>query len=202
MKRADLEHILRACKGTTGETEFIVIGSQAILGRHPDAPRVLRESIEADVYPKLRPDLSPDLAGNLGELSLFHQTHGIWVDGVEPTTATLPAGWESRLVKVENENTNGAIGWCLDPHDLAYSKLAARREKDIAFVTALIRHKLVKPSKVDGAHRSGGGAPARTAVGGVGDLPRPRGRRRLRGVSERVRRQCFAPPGSRTGNLR
>ena len=149
MKRADLEHILRACKGTTGETEFIVIGSQAILGRHPDAPRVLRESIEADVYPKLRPDLSPDLAGNLGELSLFHQTHGIWVDGVEPTTATLPAGWELQLVKVENENTNGAIGWCLDPHDLAYSKLAARREKDIAFVTALIRHKLVKPSKVE-----------------------------------------------------
>ena len=52
-------------------------------------------------------------------------------------------------MKVENENTDGAIGWCLDPHDLAYSKLAARREKDIAFVTALIRHKLVKPSKVE-----------------------------------------------------
>ena len=41
MSRADLEHILRACKGTTGETEFIVIGSQAILGRYPDAPRAL-----------------------------------------------------------------------------------------------------------------------------------------------------------------
>ena len=52
-------------------------------------------------------------------------------------------------MKVCNENTGGAIGWCLDPHDLAYSKLAARREKDIAFVTALIRHRLVKPSKVE-----------------------------------------------------
>ncbi len=41
MNRAELEHILRACKGTTGETEFIVIGSQSILGKHPDAPRVL-----------------------------------------------------------------------------------------------------------------------------------------------------------------
>jgi len=149
MKRSELEHILRACKGTTGETEFIVIGSQAILGRHPDAPRVLRKSMELDVYPKFRPDLSEHLAGNLGELSLFHQTHGIWVDGVEPTTATLPGGWEERLVKVCNENTGGAIGWCLEPHDIAYSKLAARREKDIAFVTALIRHKLVKPSKVE-----------------------------------------------------
>ena len=51
MKRSALEHILRACKGTTGETEFIVVGSQAILGQFPDAPRVLRHSIEADVYP-------------------------------------------------------------------------------------------------------------------------------------------------------
>jgi hypothetical protein len=82
MKRSDLEHILRACKGVTGEIEFIVIGSQAILGRFPDAPRVLRESIEADVYPKHRPDLATELVGSLGELSPFHQTHGYWVDGV------------------------------------------------------------------------------------------------------------------------
>jgi hypothetical protein len=149
MKRADLEHILRARKGVTGETEFIVVGSQAILGRFPDAPRALRESIEADVHPRSRPDLSPLLEGNLGELSLFHQTHGIWVDGVSPTTATLPTGWESRLIKVCNENTHGAVGWCLDPHDLAFSKLAARREKDLAFVTALVRHNLIRPSTLD-----------------------------------------------------
>lgn len=149
MKRSELEHILRACKGTTGETEFIVVGSQAILGKHPDAPRVLRKSMEADVYPKFRPELAEFLAGSLGEFSLFHQTHFVWVDGVSPDTATLPAGWESRLVKVENENTNGAIGWCLDPHDIAFSKLAARREKNLAYVAALIRHKLVRPAQVE-----------------------------------------------------
>ena len=33
MKRSDLEHILRASKGITGETEFIVIGSQLRTGR-------------------------------------------------------------------------------------------------------------------------------------------------------------------------
>jgi hypothetical protein len=31
MKRVDLEHILRASKALTGETEFIIIGSQSIL---------------------------------------------------------------------------------------------------------------------------------------------------------------------------
>jgi hypothetical protein len=50
MKRSDLEHILRESEGTTSETAFIVIGSQAILGAFPDAPRVLRQSMEADLY--------------------------------------------------------------------------------------------------------------------------------------------------------
>ena len=154
MKRSDLEHILRASKGLTGESEFIVLGSQSILGLHPDAPRELRNSMEADLYPKHRPDLSPLLEGSLGELSLFHSTFGYYADGVSPGTATLSMGWQERLIPLCNENTNGATGWCLEPHDLAYSKLAARREKDIAFVAALIRHKLVRPSRLEGLIRS------------------------------------------------
>jgi len=148
MKRSDLEHILRASKGITGETEFIVIGSQSILGPHPDAPRVLRQSMEADLYPKFRPDLAPQIEGSLGELSQFHQTFGYRADGVAPTTATLPPGWEDRLVKLANDNTGGAIGWCLEPHDLAFSKLAARREKDVAFVAALLRFKIARAHRL------------------------------------------------------
>lgn len=139
MKRCDLEHVLRASKGVTGETEFIVIGSQSILGPFPDAARVLRESLEADLYPRFRPELSELIEGSLGRYSQFNQTFGYYADGVAPTTATLPNGWETRLVKMSNENTGGAIGWCLDPYDLAYSKLAARREKDLAFVRELLR---------------------------------------------------------------
>jgi len=135
MKRSDLEHILRASKGITGETEFIVIGSQSILGPHPDAPRVLRHSMELDLYPKHRPDLSAALDGAMGELSQFHQTFGYRADGVSPQTATLSTGWESRLVKVSNDNTGGAIGWCLEPHDLA-------------FVREMLRHHLAKPARL------------------------------------------------------
>jgi hypothetical protein len=148
MKRSDLEHILRASKGVTGETEFIVIGSQAILGPHPDAPRVLRESMEADLYPRFRPELSDHIEGSLGRYSQFNHTFGYYADGVSPDTATLPLGWETRLVRLSNENTGGAIGWCLEPHDLAFSKLAARREKDLAFVSALLRFHLVRPSRL------------------------------------------------------
>jgi hypothetical protein len=148
MNRCDLEHILRACKEVTGQSEFIVIGSQCILGAFPDAPRVLRQSMEVDLYPRDRPDLSADLEGSVGELSLFHQTFGYYADGVSPTTATLPDGWKDRLIPVSNENTGGATGWCLEPHDLAYSKLAAGREKDLRFVANLLSHSLVRASRV------------------------------------------------------
>ncbi|MFT4586763.1 MAG: hypothetical protein ACI8QF_000851 [Limisphaerales bacterium] len=149
MKRVDLEHILRACSGVTGETEFIVVGSQAVLGRFPDAPRVLRRSMEADVYPRFQPELSELIEGSLGRYSQFDTTYGYHADGVSPTTATLPKDWEERLVRVSNENTGHAIGWCLDPVDIAYSKLAARREKDLAFVAELIRHRMIHPSTID-----------------------------------------------------
>jgi len=149
MKRSDLEHILRASKGVTGETEFIVIGSQAILGSFPDAPRILRESLEADLYPRFKPELSELIEGSLGELSQFHQTHGYRADGVSPNTATLPKGWEGRLIRLANENTGGAIGWCLEPHDLAFSKLAARREKDMTFVSALLHFKMVRAARLN-----------------------------------------------------
>ena len=149
MKRSDLEHILRASKGVTGETEFIVIGSQAILGAWPDAPRILRQSMEADIYPLHRPELAIEIEGSLGRYSQFAQTFGYFADGVGPETALLAPGWEQRLVRVENENTGGAIGWCLDSHDLAISKMAARREKDVQFVAALLRHNLVQRSTLE-----------------------------------------------------
>ena len=154
MKRSDLEHILRAAKGVTGELEFVVIGSQSILGPFPDAPRVLRESLEADLYPRARPELAELIEGSLGRYSQFNLTFGYYADGVSPTTATLPKGWEERLVKLANENTGGAIGWCLEPHDLAFSKLVARREKDLAFVSALLRHNLVTLAQLQGLIKS------------------------------------------------
>src|SRR5205814_1503280 len=100
MKRSDLEHILRASKGVTGEAEFIVVGSQAILGPFPDAPNELRQSMEADLYPRFRPSLSEMIEGSLGRYSQFNETFGYYADGVSPETATLPTGWEQRLARV------------------------------------------------------------------------------------------------------
>jgi hypothetical protein len=53
-------------------------------------------------------------------------------------------GWRERLMPVHNENTGGGTGLCLEIRDLAVSKLIAGREKDIDFLTGLLRHCLVR----------------------------------------------------------
>ncbi len=50
---------------------------------------------------------------------------------------------EKRCIRVQNPNTNGKTGWCLECHDLAASKLAAFRDKDRDFVRVLLREQLI-----------------------------------------------------------
>lgn len=148
MNRSQLEHIIRAAAGNTDTNDIVVIGSQAILASHPDAPSELLVSVEADVFPRDRPADSILIDGAIGERSIFHETFGYYAHGVDETTATLPAGWRDRLVPIHNENTRGATGWCLEVHDLAVSKLIAGREKDLSFLAALFRHRLAQPDLV------------------------------------------------------
>ena len=68
--------------------------------------------------------------------------------GVSEQTSVLPPGWRDRLVAVRNPNTNGATGWCLDPHDLAVAKLVAGREKDGTFLRALFEARSIDPELV------------------------------------------------------
>lgn len=140
MRRSDLEHLIRAAGRIADEHELVIIGSQAILGQFPNAPAALVRSMEADLYPLSRPELADKVDGAIGEGSRFHQTHGYFAQGVGPDTATLPKGWRQRLVRVENQNTGGYVGLCLDVHDLAISKYIAGREKDREFTHELARH--------------------------------------------------------------
>ncbi len=149
MKRSDLEHVIRAAGSIAGTRELIIVGSQAILGTVANPPPDLTVSQEADLYPANAPEKADLIDGSIGEKSPFHETFGYYAHGVSPETAVLPADWKSRLVRVENQNTNGIAGLCLSLVDLAVSKLAAGREKDLEFVRSLFQHKLLKPADVE-----------------------------------------------------
>jgi hypothetical protein len=151
MRRVELEHAIRAATEIVKEDAIIVIGSQAILGSfsEDELPARATQSIEVDIALMNDDDaesLATRLDGALGKWSAFHSTHGYYVQGVGRDTAVLPAEWEDRLVPISGPNTNGRTGLCLDPHDLCLAKLFAHREKDLAFVGALINAGLVDPA--------------------------------------------------------
>jgi hypothetical protein len=154
MTREQLEHAIRAAGAICGDRELYIVGSQAILGSYRNAHPDLLRSMEVDVAPKNRPELESLIEGSIGELSPFHKTFGFHVDGVDIGGIALPRGWQERVVVVDNASTSGFRGLCLDPGDLAVSKLAAGRPKDIDFVRVMLRERLVRAEilheRVDG----------------------------------------------------
>ncbi len=144
MKREQLEHLIRAAGAITGSRRLIVIGSQAILGSFPvTAPPRALLSREADLFPLDAPEKSDVISVVLGELSPFDQTFGYYADGVCESTAQLPDGWRDRLIPIDNPNTNGYVGLCLEVHDQMISKYVAGRGKDREFCSAVVAAGLV-----------------------------------------------------------
>ena len=147
MKSDQLEHVLRAAARVLEQPDFLVVGSAAILGSVEDAilPLEASRSDEADLAPFDDQDgsKSMQIEGALGQGSQFHSTFGYYADGVDFGTAMAPAGWQHRLVRFATEGSKPGRGWCLEPHDLAASKLAAGRPKDYEFVESLLRAGLI-----------------------------------------------------------
>lgn len=162
MRRDQFEHAIRTACQIIGREEVIVVGSQAILGTYDESllPAAATMSAEVDLLPIADTNeetaaLADEIEGVAGELSLFEQTHGYSIDGVDLTTSVLPEGWRDRLVKVQNANTAAPgsdhqfTGWCLERHDLCVAKLCAMRTKDQNFVRALLDAGLVDPDVIE-----------------------------------------------------
>lgn len=142
MNRAALAHILRAAAEVAGDGRILVIGSQAILATFPaeTLPTLVTLSVEADIafFDDEDNAKSDSVDGAIGEDSMFHQTFGYYGQGVSIATATLPVGWEDRLVRFAPIDSEPADSVCLDPVDLVMAKLVAGREKDLSYTAELL----------------------------------------------------------------
>lgn len=163
MTRQELEHIIRASGDITDQYEFVILGSQSILGTTATPEDVFTVSMEADIYPLQAPELADMIDGAIGEGSAFHETYGYYAQGVGPDTAVLPRDWMTRVRRVQNGNTRDRVGYCLGVIDLFLAKAVAAREKDREFCVALLEHGYVTPAEAlmltgdmpldDAAHR-------------------------------------------------
>ncbi len=138
MKKRQVDHVLRAAGRITGQKQFIIVGSQALHGRHPDLADEICRSAEVDLIAKNLPSRT-DWLNAIGADSPFHESYGYYADPVDESTAMLPRGWRGRLVNLPEGDTEGVRGLCLEPHDLAISKYYARREKDLVFTRELAK---------------------------------------------------------------
>ena len=148
MRRAELAHLLRAAARIADDGDILVVGSQAILGSfgEDELPEVAWLSVEADFAFFDEADgqrKADEVEGAIGELSQFHETYSYYAQGVDLTTAKLPNGWRDRLVVFDRDDAAPARAQCLEKHDLVIAKLVAMREKDLAFVAALLEARLV-----------------------------------------------------------
>lgn len=142
MKKQQLDHVLRAAGRSTGEKRFIIVGSHALHGKHPDLADYILRSAKVDLLAPARPDRTEWLVA-IGAYSPFHEEFGYYADLVSEDTATLPKGWKGRLVRLAPGDTEGVCALCLEPHDLAISKYAAFREKDLLLTRELARRGLI-----------------------------------------------------------
>lgn len=169
MNREQLAHLLHAVADAIGESDILVIGSQAILGSHDEfeLPEETTLSMEADLGFFDDPDeeKSDQIDGVVGEMSRFYESFGFYGRGVSVTTAVVPDGWRERLVPLSSPMTGAARGWCLEPHDLAVSKLVRGDPKDYRFTDALVRAGYLDPGVV---------AARLASTRGIGDATRAR----------------------------
>lgn len=137
MRKSEFLHIIRAAAGITDCNQFLVIGSQAILGHflNQDDDFQFWESRELDIVPMPFDQCLADvIEGSIGELSAFDDTFGVHAHGVGPETAVFPEGWEDRATMADVSGVNVIVP---SPEDLAIAKYVAGREKDHAFIASM-----------------------------------------------------------------
>jgi hypothetical protein len=147
VNREGFEHVIRAA-ATIVNDDLVVVGSQAVLGQYPNPPAPLLRSMEVDLFPRSAPERAAEIDAAIGDGSQFHATNDYYAHGVGPDTVHAPAGWESRLIRVDvvavaRKPDQIATAWCMEIHDLVIAKLAAGREHDIRYAKDAIAAGLV-----------------------------------------------------------
>jgi hypothetical protein len=128
MRREDLRRLFARAHELCGLADYVVMGSLAILGQEGEIPARMAASIDVDAYCRDDPGRTLDLAAALGQGSPFEAEHGFYLDPITPRLATLPGGWEGRLVRLQLDPRVAA--WFLEPHDAAVSKYARMEPRD------------------------------------------------------------------------
>lgn len=83
------------------------------------------------------------LDASLGQASPFDAEFGYYCDGVGRETAIMPSDWESRAKRYVSPAAHGVEAIVPDPSDIALSKVAAWRPKDVDWLRTAVAHRII-----------------------------------------------------------
>ena len=182
MKRGDVERLLNAASGILQHREYVIIGSLSVLGASDSPPKTMVGSVDLDFYPRGDPDRAGEVEAMLGQESEFARKHGYYADPGSPLLATLPDGWEARLVPVVFES--GVTALFLEANDAAISKYVRSEPRDKRWIRAGLKDGILSLAVIEyrlreeTATERGEGEKARAAIAADREWLRKRLQRR------------------------
>jgi hypothetical protein len=166
---------LYRAKELSGHSEFVIVGSLAILGAVADPPDAMVVSIDVDTYLKADPGRTGELSEALGQGSPFEDEHGYYLDPVSPHLPSFPEGWQQRLILIDFGDVRAFF---VEPNDVAVSKYIRGDERDMRWLREGLNSGLLN---MDVIERRIGSAPT------ADDTELPAARRRIAGHRKRLK---------------
>ena len=140
MNREQLHALLVQARARVQHTEFVIVGSLAILGTVGKPPSTMVMSIDVDTYLKNDPQRTGELVEALGQGSAFEDEFGYYLDPVSPNLPSFPEGWQDRLILVDFGDIQAFF---VDPNDVAVSKYMRGEDRDLRWLRAGLKDKLL-----------------------------------------------------------
>ena len=140
MNREQLHALLVQARARVQHTEFVIVGSLAILGTVGKPPSTMVMSIDVDTYLKNDPQRTGELVEALGQGSAFEDEFGYYLDPVSPNLPSFPEGWQDRLVLLDFGDIQAFF---VDANDVAVSKYMRGEERDLRWLRAGLKDKLL-----------------------------------------------------------
>lgn len=149
MRLQSLTHLLEAVQAVARPRKVYLLGSGSLLAFHPELGepgQPLDLTSDADVLlDPISDAMAETLQVAVGRDSAFMAETGYYADILRPTIVeALPAGWDSRVKPVPGL----AQVFALDPYDLAVVKLLVGREKDMDLLRAMLRLRIIEPTRL------------------------------------------------------
>jgi hypothetical protein len=151
LRKADIDHILRAAAAITNQSSFVLIGTGAVIATARHIPAFLMMTPEIDLYVEGDDSetFSDLIDATIGQGSVFHRTFRYYGDGVGARTAVMPLDWRSRAVTyITADKTVRAL--CPSADDIAVAEMCAWREKDIAWLDEAFTSRITRFERVEG----------------------------------------------------